>query len=296
MKIIIPIALLVIIQCILPSCKDRGAGQEVQIPLISVNVAPVVKGRIEDYINLNGKVIYLKKNKIVAPVSAYITQVNVEYGEVVGQGDILFVLQTKESKALNTGTNDIKVPALSGGTISELFVNQAGTYKVEGDLLCTIVENSDLVIQVNVPYEYNHLLKKGASCDILLSDHTSFRASIFNILPSINEPDQTQTAFLKPLTSINLPENLNLTARFVLNMHSQSFIVPREAVMTNEKQTSYWVMKLVHDSLSVQVPVQKGLENDSVVEILSPLLNTDDLIITAGAYGLPDSSVVMIRR
>jgi hypothetical protein len=69
-------------------------------------------------------------------------------------------------------------------------------------------------------------------------------------------------------------------------------LVPREAVMTNEKQTEFWLMKLCRDSLAIKVPVEKGIENEGQVEIISPDLNPCDTLITEGAYELPDSSIV----
>ena len=66
--------------------------------------------------------------------------------------------------------------------------------------------------------------------------------------------------------------------------------------MTNEKQTDFWLMKIEHDSIAVRVPIEKGIENDSVIEILSAHVNLHDLIISEGAYGLPDSSLVKISN
>jgi hypothetical protein len=303
MKFIFTFACIVFIPLFLLSCKQYRTGQEVQTAPIPVRATPPVHGSIEDYIDLNGKTIYLKKNRIVAPISAYVSKVHVQYGDIVRKGAVLFELQTKESKALSDSTGDVKVLALSGGTVIEQIINQAGAYLVEGDLLCTIVENRDLMIQVNVPYQYNSLLKTGTHCRILLPDETSLSSTIDRILPAISETDQTQTVFLLPENSGNLPENsgnlpgnLNLTVRFILNTHSCSLLVPRGALMTNEKQDDFWLMKLVHDSLAVKVPVDKGIENDSLVEILSPDLNMNDLVITEGAYGLEDSSIVRMIK
>ena len=66
--------------------------------------------------------------------------------------------------------------------------------------------------------------------------------------------------------------------------------------MTNETQSEFWVMKIINDTLAVKIPVIKGFENDSVSEISSPLLNKNDLVISEGAYGLPDSTVVKIEK
>jgi hypothetical protein len=55
-------------------------------------------------------------------------------------------------------------------------------------------------------------------------------------------------------------------------------------------------MKVIMDSIAIKIPVIRGIENDSLSEIISPLLRKNDLIISEGAYGLPDSTIVKINR
>jgi hypothetical protein len=66
--------------------------------------------------------------------------------------------------------------------------------------------------------------------------------------------------------------------------------------MTNETQTEFWVMKVVNNKLALKVLVQKGIENTNFVEITNSGLNANDLIISEGAYGLNDSSIVRIAK
>jgi hypothetical protein len=66
--------------------------------------------------------------------------------------------------------------------------------------------------------------------------------------------------------------------------------------MTNETQNEFWVMKIIGDSLAVKVPVIRGIEGDNLSEVTSPLLNISDLVISQGAYGLPDSTIVKIVK
>ena len=286
----------------LTSCHEQASPQKEQAPGTSVKVTTIEQGDIESNISLNGKTIYLKKNAIVSPIAGYVFKINIKFGDIVQKNDVLFEIQTKENKALenaglNTGNNGIiKVLASSGGAISELTMTETGGYVVEGGALCSIVENKDLMVQVNVPFEYNTLMKVGAGCKILLTDNTRFDGSIFKILPEINEADQTQKVLIKPNTNRQLPENLNLTVQLINVRHSKSFLVNKEAVMTNETQSEFWVMKMSNASLAVKVPVNKGIENDSIVEVISSVLNKNDIIIAEGAYGLPDSAVVKIIK
>ena len=101
---------------------------------------------------------------------------------------------------------------------------------------------------------------------------------------------------IKPETTRQLPENLNLLIRFISERHHQALLVSKSSLMTNETQSEFWVMKIGSDNLAVKVPVRKGIENDTVAEIISPVLNVSDLIISEGAYGLPDSTTIRIAR
>jgi hypothetical protein len=282
------------------SCRQHVTVETEQTPVVSVKTIAVKTGDIESSLSLNGKTTYLKKNTIISPISGYIVKMNIRFGDKVKKNDILFEIQTKENKALeNSGTMEgnagiIKVTASSDGLIDELNISGTGFYITEGGTLCTISEYQDLMVLVNVPYEYNSLVKSGAECKITLSDNSGFKGTVYRKMPAMNEVSQTQNVLIKPDTKRELPENLNLTVIFVTAKHTGSFLVPKEAVMTNETQTQFWIMKIFSDSLAVKIPVQLGIANDSIVEILSSGLSKNDLTIYEGAYGLPDSTVVRI--
>ncbi len=281
------------------SCNNGKSEEteEEQIPIITVKTVTVLQGDIENNITLNGKIVYLKKNLIISPITGYIEKINVKFGDIVHKNDILFEIQTKENKALETlNSIAIKVLASSDGMISELNINGTGVFTVEGGPLCSIIENKDLMVQVNIPFEYNSLIKTGTKCKILLSDNSSVDGSIYQILPSVNESNQTQNVLIKPISNRQLPENLNLTVQFVNSLHNKSNILPKEAIMTNETQSEFWVMKIINDSIATKIPIKKGIENDSLIEVFSSDLKINDLVISEGAYGLPDSSVVIIVK
>ena len=73
-------------------------------------------------------------------------------------------------------------------------------------------------------------------------------------------------------------------------------LIPKAALLSNEIQQDFWVMKIMNDSIALKVPVTKGYENKNMVEVLSPDLSLKDLIIIDGAYGLPDSTIVKVVK
>jgi len=275
---------------------------EEQVPVVSVRTTVVKQGDIESRVNLNGKTIYLKKNIIVSPIPGYIIKMNVRYGEVVKKNDVLFEVQTKEGKALeNTNTFQenagiVKVLAPAGGIINELNINETGGYIVEGGPMCSIVETGDFVIQMNVPFQYNALIKRNMKCKIILPDNTSLDGYVNRILPVINMTTQTQDVLIKPSSGRPLPENLNLIVQFINEKHTGSLLVVKGAVMTNEIQSKFWVMKIIDNNMAIEVPVIKGIENDTIVEVSSPVLKINDLLISDGAFGMADSTIVKIEK
>lgn len=284
------------------SCKERTVSEYEIMPVVSVKTEPVLLGNIEKNISFNGKTIYLKKNIIVSPIAGYVGKAEASFGEDVKRGDVLFEIQTRESKALETDSafagniGTIKVSAPSEGFINEISVNETGGYVLEGGTLCSIVDNNDLLVKLNVPFEYNSLIKPGKKCIIILPDGTSIEGFVNIALQVIDEANQTQSILIRPGNHKRLPENLNLTIIFIQEEHKQTTLVSRNSLMTDETQSEFWVMKIISDTLAVRIPVIKGIENDSVTEISSPLIRTNDLIISEGAYGLPDSTVVKIEK
>ncbi len=286
----------------LSSCKSKSAAGVEQMPVVSVKATPIIQGDIENEISFNGSTIYLKKNLVLSPIAGYIVKANVRFGQEVHKGEALFEIQTRESKALESEERSsgdygtITIPASSGGFINDLNISEAGGYVSEGGSLCTIVNNKDLMVKVNVPFEYNHILTREKICKIRLADNTSITGSVFRILPVMDEINQTQTVLIKPETDRQLPENLKLLIRFISEKHRQALLVSKSSLMTNETQSEFWVMKIDSNNLAVKIPVKKGIENDTVAEIISPVLKANDLIISEGAYGLPDSSTIRIAK
>ena len=286
----------------LSSCRPRSTSVEEQIPVVSVKAEPIISGTIENEISFNGSTVYLKKNQVLSPISGYVVSTTVRFGQEVQKGMVLFELKTRESKALES-VNDtseisgtVKIHAGSDGFISELNINESGVYVAEGNILCNIVNNIDLMVRLNVPYEYISILSREKKCKIRLADNTVISGTVFRILPSVDESNQTQTVLIKPETTRLIPENLNLLIFFIKEKHDKAMLVSKSSLMTNETQSEFWVMKINAGNTAVKIPVVKGLENDSIGEINSPDLKVNDLIICEGAYGLPDSTIVSIVK
>lgn len=288
--------------CSLSSCRNGSTVVEESLPVVSVTAEQILSGTIENEISFNGSTVYLKKSQVLSPVAGYVVRTNVRYGQEVHKGMVLFDIKTREAKALESvsDTSDksgtLKIISESDGFISELNINEPGVYVPEGSTLCNIVNNKDLMVRLNVPYEYVSVLSREKNCKIRLADNTVVQGSVFRMLPSVDEANQTQSVLVKPLTARILPENLNLIISFTGEKHEKALLVSKSSLMTDETLSEFWVMKIDPDNRAVKVPVNKGIEKDSIAEIISPSLNAGDMIIKVGAYGLPDSTIISIVK
>lgn len=290
----------------LASCGSKKETQAEQTiaPKTPVEVVSISNGSINDELTLFGTTIYLKRNLVTASIPAFITQVNVKLGDRVNKGEVLYILQSKESRALGNDVSKIdstlknfgviKVTASATGIITTLDKQQSGDYVLEGTQLCTIAESNDLVFQVNVPYEFTPYTKTGNSCTLILPDNTQHSAIFTKALTAMNVTAQTQTILAKCNVNLFLPENMMVKVSISKGTQSKKQVLPKSCVLSDEMMKEFWVMKLINDSTAIKIPVTVGNKNSERIEVLSPKFNSTDKIISKGNYGLPDTALVTI--
>lgn len=270
----------------------------------TVKITNPIRTNLTEYINLNANTIFLNKEIIRSTFQGFIEKIYKNIGDVVKIGDPIFLIRTKESSASDSlyigignkifkGTITIKVQA--NGILTSLNYN-TGDYVSEGEQLAIISNPSSLRINLNVPYQDVSKINYGSICTILLPNGKTVKANIQKIIPSVDPTSQTQTFILSLDGSESLPENLNVNVQIPLSFVKDALTLPKSAVMSNETLEKFWVMKLINDSTAVQVDIQKGIENDSLIQIVKPQFNLNDRIIFDGAYGLPDTANVMITK
>jgi len=284
------------------SCTPKEKTNE-KVPQPVVSIIHPVKGHIQEKVQMNGQIIYQNKTTLTAPVSGYVTAVNTKIGNWVKKGEILFKIQTKESRALQNSNvaeqNEfgvIPVFASVSGFINLLNITDANVFITEGNPMALIVNNEDLAIQVEAPFEYVKHLSEKKTIEIELPNKELYEAVFYKAIPVVDPVSQTQKLLFKLKQKTALPENLNVLINLIMSENLESLLLPKEAVLTNETQDIFWIMKVTNDSLAIKVPIVKGLESNGKIEILKPSLNLSDAIILTGSYELPDSTKVKINE
>jgi hypothetical protein len=113
-------------------------------------------------------------------------------------------------------------------------------------------------------------------------------------MPSVDAASQTQSIVIRIQNGGSIPGNLIAKVKFIKNIKKNTISLPKAAILADETQEHFWIMKMINDGQAVKFPVVKGIESAGQVEILSPELSPDDVILETGNYGLPDTAKVAI--
>lgn len=285
------------------SCRQKAEGGEEIVDVVTpVTVIPVEYKTMKSTIDLPAVSSFLRKSSVRSTVAGTIQKVSVSQGESVSGNQLLFSLKTRESAALeNTKGTDstlrfsglIEIRSPGKGIVSSIKY-QSGDFVQEGDELAVVAERNSLIFILEVPVEFDRYIADNKNCRIVLPDMTTINGTITGKLPEMDLESQTIKYMIKPVKDESFPENLIANVSIVTAVKDNALVLPKKAVLSDETQTQFWVMKLLNDSTAVKTIVEKGLENDDEIEISRPTLLPSEKVLLTGNYGLPDTARISI--
>lgn len=294
-----------IILGLVSSCKHAPkTSEETNEVKTPVTVAPITYKSFSSTVPLPAVATFMNKSTIRATTAGNIEQVLIIQGDYVNSGQLLFTIKTREAMALerkfqaDTSLNFagiIKVIAPVEGVINSIS-HQKGDFVQEGDEMAVVWEQNSLVFILTVPFELDKYIERNKKCTINLPDNNKIGGTITHKLPEMDIQSQTVRYIVKPATTSHLPGNLIARINLVKTTSEKAMVLPKQAVLGNETQTEFWVMKLVNDSTAIKTPVTKGYENNEEVEITNPVFTPSDRIVLTGNYGLPDTARITIMK
>jgi multidrug efflux pump subunit AcrA (membrane-fusion protein) len=283
--------------------KPVSESDEETSVITPVTVTPVIYGPVTETIELPASTAFLNKSTVRSTTTGTVENISITIGDVVKKDQLICTVRTKESTALNNAlktdstlsfSGKINIPAPKDGVISEV-THQNGDFVQEGDELVVISDQSSLVFILDTPFEYAKYVESSGRCKIKLRDNRIIEGSVSGKLPEMDPQSQTVKYIIRTAAPGQFPSNLFAIVSIIKNLKSEAEILPKDAVLGNETQTEFWVMKLINDSVAVKVDVKKGYENDEEVEILEPAFLKTDRIVLTGGYGLPDTAKILIK-
>ncbi len=290
------------------SCAHKEGEEETttdESEIISpVTITEISQAPMVEYLELNATSAFIQKNVVKANVNGYVRDINVALGKLVNAGDLLFTLKTKESESIGNAVNaldssfkfsgTINIKAANAGYVTEVN-HQVGDYVQDGEQLALMNDLKSFVFVMSLPYELRPYILGKSDVLLLLPDGNAIRGKITSITPMVDSSSQTQNIFISVVEK-NIPANLVAKVKVEKVARTNTFSLPKSAVLSDEMQSSYWVMKLIDSSTAIKVPITKGIETADRVEVLSPKFSSSDKFILTGNFGLPDTAKIKIVK
>lgn len=268
-----------------------------------VTITTISFDPMEEYVELNATSTFLQKSYVKSNLTGYIKSVNVKYASFVNAGQAMFTLKTKESDAIGNTINKLDpgfrfsgvniIKASSGGYVSELS-HQAGDYVQDGEQLAVISNTNSFVFIMDVPYEYKQYITNNKSVELTLPDGTRLLGDVQTSMPFMDSASQTQAVAIRIHSPQQIPQNLVAKVKIIKTSKAGAASLPKAAVLSDETQSAFWVMKLLNDSTAVKVAVKKGIETSDKIEIISPSFDPSERFVLTGNYGLTDTAKITL--
>jgi multidrug efflux pump subunit AcrA (membrane-fusion protein) len=282
--------------------EEEVAPEQIQTP---VTVTSISNQPLTEFAELNATSSFLQDNVVKSNVNGYVKSVNTKIGQHVAAGQTLFILKTKEAQSLGNTINKLdssfhfsgisRITASEAGYVT-LLPHQVGDYVQDGEQLAEISNSNSFGFVLNLPYELNRYVSQNKEVEVILPDSTHLKGVVTSFMPTLDSTSQTQRVLIKVTPAISIPENLIAKVRILKSQKTNAISLPKQAVLSNESQTNFWVMKMIDSVRAVKVPVVKGIEADGRVEIVRPQFTPGDKILLTGNYGLPDTARVKIVK
>jgi multidrug efflux pump subunit AcrA (membrane-fusion protein) len=287
------------------ACKNNNTAETPVDISVPVTLTSIDNGVIQSSTDLNATATYLVKNVVKANATGYLSSVNVAMNDIVFVGKELFSIKTRESKVLGNTINTIdpslnfggaiKVKSNTTGIVTSISV-QNGDYVQDGDQLVTINDAKSFGLVLSLPYNLKQFVRVGQQFKAVLPDETTRTVTVQRFMPTVDAASQTQSVVLKVDGKQDIPENLIVKIRINKSSATQSISLPKAAVLSDETETVFWIMKMINAHTAIKIPIKKGIETEGKIEILAPVLTASDKILLTGNYGVADTIKVRVEQ
>jgi multidrug efflux pump subunit AcrA (membrane-fusion protein) len=253
--------------------------------------------------------------QLAAPSAGVVARVNVLEGQHVEKGDALMELNsgsaTAESAAQeverqkklyaqeNTSLKNLqaaeaqlallRVTAPLSGTVARVNVKPGQAVDLT-TVVAEVMDLSRLAVSAEIPAAEAGDLKSGNPVEISTAPPLTTELSFV----SPNVAKDSGTVLVRALLPADngLRPGQFVSLRIVTAAHTNCLAAPGESVVTDENGKS--VIALVKGDAATQTPVQTGLRENGWVEVEAPELKAGDIVVTVGAYGLPEKTKINV--
>ena len=310
------------------SGEDEGESPAVT-PVVAVRTVPLIRGDLETVVTATGNTDAVRKGRILAPIAGTLLSLKVLEGTPVKRGDLVAVIQPRETHAAITGAgallrgarteaervearramelalggqNNLEVRAATGGIVATRSATE-GDLVAENAELVTLLDLSTLVFVADVPLPDVPQVRPGERAILIFQALPDDRFSA--VVEAVNPRSDPQSQAVKVRLRFAgedekkkrlLRTDMNGIARIVTGRHAGVFIVPKSALIRNDETDTYTVVVATPDSLARIVPVEVGTRTDSLAEVAGKGLLPGAAVVVEGNYALADSTRIAPLR
>ena len=300
-----------------------GASAAGPAPVIPVAVVPVKRATLTDVVSGPGHTAAMAQQKVRAPFTGTLVELTVGDGDRVSAGQVVGAVISRESEASLAGAremarearseaekadaaravalaerNRVRAPlhAASAGVVLS-HAASAGDRVAEDQEILTIADASSVVFLVDLPQSDLARVRPGESVTVEIADRPDpVAGTVHDVLPAANPADFTAAVRvdLKGLRAIP-PLGLFGTAHITVGRRADVLVVPEAAVIRDDVSGVSRVV-LVQNGKAHWVDVTVGARGPAGVEVASPPLPAETLVVVSGQIGLPEGAAVAARR
>jgi membrane fusion protein (multidrug efflux system) len=188
----------------------------------------------------------------------------------------------------------LQVVAPMAGTVTRVNVSPGEAVDLT-TVLAELVDMDRLVVSANVAGSDVSTVRAGQSGEAFSTQSTNtIRVDITFIGSRLDPTNGTVLLRATIPPGSNLHPGQFVTLRIITEEHADCLAVPVECVVRDAEEGD--VISVVEGSQAVRKKVTLGLREGKLVEVSSPELKPDMLVVTEGSYRLPKTTKVRVVR
>ncbi|MGE5113159.1 MAG: efflux RND transporter periplasmic adaptor subunit [Acidobacteriaceae bacterium] len=170
-----------------------------------------------------------------------------------------------------------------------------GETPASGTPLLTIMDTSSVVARAHIAQDQAALLKPGDAATIIAADVSPISGKVTVVSPSLDQGSTTvqvwveadnKSGSLRPGSTVQV----KITARTIAN----AIAIPEQAILKSPEGATT-VMVIDHQGEARRREVETGIQSGELVQITKGL-QPGEIVVTTGAYGLPDGTQVKVAN
>ncbi len=289
---------------------------------VPVRVASARRATLSEIVSGPGRTVAMTQQRIRAPFSGTLIELNVVDGDRVTRGSRLAAIVSRDSGAAVSGAREMireaktpvekqdaeralalaerglvrsEIAAPSDGVVLSHAAAQGDRVSEDQEIL-TIADASSIVFLADVPQSDLSRVRPGQRVEVALAGRAGpVPGTVHDVQPGANSAD-----FTVPVR-INLhglreipPLGLFGTARITVREHRGVVVVPDSALIRDDVSGTTRIA-LIQDGRAHWIDVAAGLRGVEGTEIADPPLSPGQSVVVSGQVGLPEGALVAAR-